>query len=82
MKGDDWAKGVIQIHDEFLKKLKDSGVEKMKTVGEKLDPNKHEALMSGPGEKDIITEEFEPGYLYHGETLKAAKVKVGNGEKS
>ena len=43
------------------------GVKKMITVGEKLDPSKHEALLAGPGEKDIITEEFEAGYTFHDE---------------
>ncbi|MBU0577348.1 nucleotide exchange factor GrpE [Patescibacteria group bacterium] len=81
LKDNDWAKGVIQIHDELLKTLEKIGVKKIKTVGEKLDPNFHEGLMAGPGEKDIITEEFEPGYTYNDQVLKAAKVKVGDGTK-
>ena len=56
LKGDKWAQGVISIHDEMLKALEKMGVKKMKTVGEKLNPNLHEALMSGPGDKDMITE--------------------------
>ncbi len=79
MAENEWAKGVIHINTDLLKTLESLGVVKMKTVGEKLDPNQHEALMSGPGEKDLITEEFEPGYLMNGEIVKPAKVKVGDG---
>ncbi len=81
LKENEWAKGIMHIHTDLLKTLAALGIEKMQTVGEKLDPNKHEGLMSGPGEKDVIVEEFEPGYLMNGEVLKAAKVKVGDGSK-
>ena len=55
------------------------GIKKIETVGQPLNPNHHEALMSGPGEKDKVTEEFEAGYLYHEEVIWPAKVKVGDG---
>ncbi len=79
LKEDNWAKGVVQTHDELMKALEKVGVKKILTVGEKLNPNIHEAVMQGEGEKDVILEEFEPGYTYHEQTLKAAKVKVGSG---
>lgn len=81
LKDNDWVKGLLQIHDELQKTLERVGVQRMTTVGQPLDPNRHEALMSGPGKKDEITEEFEPGYLYKGEVLKPAKVNVGDGSK-
>lgn len=79
LKGNEWAKGIVHINSDLLKNLETLGIQKMKTVGEKLDPKKHEALMAGPGEKDVIVEEFEPGYEMNGEVVKAAKVKVGDG---
>ena len=79
LKTNDWAKGVIHIHDNLMKILEKIGVKKIPTVGEKLNPNQHEAMLTGPGEKDIITEELEPGYTLHGDVIKAAKVKVGDG---
>ena len=79
LKSNEWASGIVIIHDDLLKTLEKVGVKKIKTVGEKLDPNLHEAMMPASGEKDIILEEFEPGYTYQDETLKAAKVKVGDG---
>ncbi len=81
LRDNDWAKGVVQIHDDLLKTLEKVGVKRIKTVGEKLDPNLHEGLMTGPGEKDEIIEEFEPGYLLNDNVIKPAKVKVGDGTK-
>ncbi len=81
LKEDVWAKGVVSTHDELMKALDKIGVKKTETVGQKFDPIKHDALMSGPGEQDVIIEELEPGYTYNGETIKAAKVKVGDGSE-
>lgn len=79
LKEDTWAKGIVHIHTDLLKTMETLGIKKIKTVGEKLNPEKHEGLMSGPGEKDVIIEEFEPGYLLGDTVIKVAKVKVGNG---
>ena len=58
------------------------GVEQFKSLGETLDPEKHEALMQGPGEKDMITEVFEEGYTLKGKVIRHSKVKVGDGSKA
>jgi molecular chaperone GrpE len=79
LKDNEWAKGISHVYDDLLKTLDKIGVKKIKTVGQSFDHEFHEALMSGPGEKDIVLEEFEPGYTLQGETIKAAKVKVGDG---
>ena len=79
LKEDAWAKGVMHTHDDLMKALEKIGVKRIETVGKKLDPTKHEAVLQGPGEKDVVVEELEPGYMYHEETLKPAKVKVGDG---
>jgi molecular chaperone GrpE len=79
LKGNEWVKGVMQIHTNFSKMLEKMGVVKMKCVGQPLNPNRHEAMLSGPGKKDVVTEIFEAGYLYHDQVLRPAKVKVGNG---
>ena len=80
LKDNDWVKGILQIHDDLNKTLNTLGIEKIKTVGEKLDPNIHEAIIQDKGEKDVILEEFDNGYMYNGKVIKVAKVKVGNGE--
>ena len=82
LKENDWAKGVVIVHDNLMATLEKLGIKRIETVGQKLDPKKHEALMAGPGEKDVITEEFEPGYSFQGETIKVARVKVGDGSQA
>lgn len=79
IKDNDWAKGIESIVKQFEAIMEQFKISKMKTVGEKFDPNLHEAVASGPGEKDIITEEFEGGYMIEDSALKPAKVKVGDG---
>lgn len=81
IKDDNWTTGVVSTHDELMKALDEMGVKKMETIGQKLDPTKHEAVMQDKGELDVILEEFEPGYILNNEVIKPAKVKVGNGEK-
>lgn len=81
MAANDWVKGILQMHDELFKTLEKLGVKKIETVGKPLDTVRHEALLSGPGKKDEVIEELEPGYEYRGEPIKPAKVKVGDGSK-
>lgn len=81
LKDNEWTKGMLHIHDDLLKTFEKLGISKIKTVGEKLDPNIHEALMAGPGEKDVIVEELESGYTLFDDVIKVAKVKVGDGSK-
>jgi molecular chaperone GrpE len=81
LKGNEWTKGMLQIHEDLIKTFENLGLKKIKTVGEKLNPSVHEAMLAGPGEKDVILEEFEPGYTLQDEVIKVAKVKVGDGSK-
>lgn len=47
------------------------------TVGAEFNPDVHEAVMAtGEGEKEVIAETLRPGYLYNGEVLRAAMVRV------
>ncbi len=75
----DWTKGIQNIINQFEQIIDKFQIKRMKTVGEKFDPNKHEAIAQGPGEKDIILDEVETGYEMEGHTLRAAKVRVGDG---
>jgi len=69
--------GIEAIRKQFEGFLKDSRVEAMKTVGEKFDPLRHEALESiEGGESGMIAEEMQKGYLVGEEVLRPAKVKV------
>lgn len=76
----DFGKGIIQIYDHFRTVIQKSGLSEIKIeIGQKFDTNFHEAMLSGPGEKDTILEELEKGYMLGGKVLRPAKVKVGIG---
>ncbi len=45
--------------------------------GEEFNPDVHEAVMAeGDGDAQMIAEVLRPGYLYEGEVLRPAMVKV------
>ena len=66
------------LEKSFAKSLKDLGLAKIETrPGTEFNPELHEAVMSeGDGEKETIAETLRPGYLYEGEVLRAAMVKI------
>ncbi len=71
--------GVDMIHSQIQKFLKDIGVERIKTTGEKFDPHFHEAVetIEANGKEDLlIVEELKPGYTFNGKLLRPACVKI------
>lgn len=77
----EWAKGVEQALKQMASALEARGLRIINTAGQKFDPKIHEALMMAPGEKDLILEELEQGYILGDKVIKPARVKVGNGEQ-
>ena len=56
-----------------------NGVERIKSVGEKLDPNRHQAMMEIPtdqAEPGTIVEEMQAGYMLRDRLLRPALVGV------
>ena len=80
IEGNEWISGIKGIDQQFHAILEKQGLTKIPTVGEKLDVVKHEPLMQGPGEKDIILQEFEAGYMLGERVIRPAKVQIGNGQ--
>jgi molecular chaperone GrpE len=71
--------GVQLIHKQFNGVLADFGIEAIPCVGEKFDPQLHEAVAAEPGDDDavdFITEELARGYRMGGKLLRPAMVKV------
>jgi molecular chaperone GrpE len=71
--------GVDMIHIQIQKFLKDIGVEKIKSVGEKFDPNFHEAIETADikdKEEELVVEELKSGYTFNGRLLRPASVKI------
>jgi molecular chaperone GrpE len=74
----DYVKGVQSVAKHFEQNLESLGVEKIKTVGEKFDPNLHDAIHveEGVGSVERISEELQPGYKIGDEIIRHAVVKV------
>lgn len=80
IKNTDWFSGALQIEQQLAAVITKQGVKEIPSpAGQKLDPRFHEAITVGPGEKDVVIEELEKGYLLGDKVLRPAKVKVGNG---
>lgn len=80
LKEHEWVKGMVHIEKQLLATIQKAGLQRMpSTISEMFDPNRHEALLQGPGEKNVILEELEAGYLLAGKVIRPAKVKVGDG---
>lgn len=77
---EEWKKGFELIEQQFRQLMEQQGVTEIETkVGDKIDPEKHEAMLTGEGEEGVILEVFSAGYEMRERVLKAAKVKVGKG---
>ncbi len=75
-----WLQGIGMSINQLEKLLQDFGVKKIEALGQKFNPDFHEALAQDKGEKDIVIEELDAGYTLGDKVLRHAKVKVGNGE--
>jgi len=82
-----WGLGIKENKENYLEKIKEQllkiltsyGLEEIKTIGEKFNPEFHEAIEqveSVENEDGIIVEEVQKGYLLNGKVLRAAKIKI------
>lgn len=77
-----WMQGMKHIQDYLYKFLEDNNVEEIKTVGEKFDPELHEAVKEEKGEKDhIISRETQSGFKLNGKVIQPAKVVISINKK-
>lgn len=74
---EDHKKGILGIQSQIKNLLEKYDVKPFESLNKKFDPNLHEAIAQGPGEKDMIIEEIEKGYTIGDKVLRPAKVKVG-----
>lgn len=86
IKNKEWVKGIVQLKSQLENLLKDRGVEEIKSIGEKFNPEFHEAVEmidSPAGEEKPegeILEEVQKGYKLNGMVIRIAKVKVAKGK--
>lgn len=73
------SEGINMWYKGFRDVLRSMGLTDMKTLGEKFDPYKHEAVMSVVNDdkpEDTIVEELQKGYLLHSKVIRPPKVKI------
>ncbi len=71
--------GLKLVRDQLMKVLVKHGLMEMKVVGEKFNPELHEAVEMVEAEKadeGKVVEEIQKGYLLNGKVIRVAKVKV------
>jgi molecular chaperone GrpE len=73
------VKGVAMVRDELHSRLESAGVESFDPIGQRFDPQLHEALSTKPGEDaepGVVLETVAKGYRLDGQVLRPAKVVV------
>lgn len=75
---DEIGKGVRATLKQFLDVLKELGVEKIKTIGEKYNPEFHEVVLTEKSEtpEDTILKEVQTGFLLDGKIIRPAQVII------
>ena len=70
--------GLVSVRDQLMKILARHGLAEIKSVGEKFNPEYHEAIeqVEEEGEEGMVVEEAQKGYLLNGKIIRVAKVKV------
>lgn len=71
--------GFVNIKKQIQDLLKSYEVEEIKAIGEKFDPQFHEVIEEVENkdkEQGIIVEEIQKGYMFAGQVLRPAKVKI------
>ena len=76
-----FMKGMEQIYKQLMTTLEGIGVKPIEAVGKEFDPDFHNAVMHVEDEEvgeNIITEEFQKGYMYRESVVRHSMVKVAN----
>lgn len=73
------VEGIKLIQKQMNEVLANYGLRQIPSVGEKFDPNKHEAIMKVESDQhleDTVVEELQKGYTLNERVIRAAVVKV------
>lgn len=76
-----FIKGMEAVYKQFSTVLEEIGVVPIEAVGKEFDPNLHNAVMHDEDdsmEANIISEEFQKGYMYKDSVVRHSMVKVVN----
>jgi len=71
-------KDVEKIREQMISVLKECNIEEIRAVGEKFNPEFHEAVEQVESDKNsgIIIQQVQKGYLFNNKLLRTSKVKV------
>ena len=76
-----FAQGFIKIYQQLITSLEEIGVKPMDAVGKEFNPDFHNAVMHEENEEmgeNLVSEEFQKGYMYKDSVLRHSMVKVVN----
>ncbi|MCI8365141.1 MAG: nucleotide exchange factor GrpE [Eubacterium sp.] len=76
-----FVKGMEAVYKQFSTVLEEIGVVPIEALGKEFDPNLHNAVMHDEDdsmEANIISEEFQKGYMYKESVVRHSMVKVVN----
>ena len=80
-KEDPFVEGMEKIYKQIMTTLEGVGVKPIEAVGQEFNPDFHNAVMHVEDEEageNIITEEFQKGYMYHDSVVRHSMVKVAH----
>ncbi|HCJ66283.1 MAG TPA: nucleotide exchange factor GrpE [Elusimicrobia bacterium] len=79
LKTENIIKGLSLITSDFRNFLKSEGLKVIESVGKKFNPHFHEVVEqeeTEENEEGIILEELQKGYIFNGQVIRPAKVKI------
>lgn len=80
LQDDKWAKGIVGLVKNLEKSLDSLNLKRIDAKeGAEFNPELHEAVQfdeDATGDKEVIAEELQPGYLLGGKPVRHAMVKV------
>jgi len=78
--GHQWVKGVSGLVKQLEKSLSDLKLEKINAAkGTEFNPELHQAIQfdeEAAGDKEVVAEELQPGYMLSGRPIRHAMVRV------
>lgn len=80
LKENKWAQGIAGVSKNLAKTLEGLQLQRIDAVsGQEFNPELHEAIQfdeEAQGDKEVIAEELQAGYLLNGKPIRHAMVKV------
>ena len=80
-KEEPFAQGVIKIYQQLMTVLEQIGVKPIEALGKEFNADFHNAVMHEEDEElgdNIVSQEFQKGYMYKEDVLRHSMVKVVN----